>query len=181
MPGVSVVVVTYNSREDVARSLPAILGELEPGDELIVVDNASSDGSADAVAGLAPGAKLIRNEANEGFAAACNRGAGAASGELLVQLNPDTEVRRGFRAAIARPLAEQRGWTAWMGLLTRGDGELVNSEGNVVHFCGFTWAGADGRTVAEAGSEPIPVPSLSGACLATRRADWERLGGFPAE
>lgn len=178
MPHLSVVVVSFNSRDDLARSLPAISAQLRDGDELIVVDNASTDGSAEAVAAAAPSATLIRNECNEGFAAACNRGAAAASGELLLLLNPDTEPQPGFREAITCPLDEGRGWAAWMGLLTKAGGELINSRGNVVHFAGFTWAGGDGRPVAEAPDGPALVPSLSGACLAIPRADWERLGGF---
>ncbi len=176
-PSLSVVIVTYESRDDVARSLPPLLEQLTPADELIVVDNASSDGTADAVAELAPAAKLIGNEANEGFAAGCNRGAAAAGGDVLLLLNPDTEVRPGFRDAIVAPLAERR-WAAWMGLITRDGGARVNSAGNVVHFAGFTWAGGDGLPASEAPRTPRPVPSLSGACLAVPRAEWDRLGGF---
>lgn len=179
-PSLSVVVVTFESRDDVARSLPALLDQLTEADELIVVDNASADGSAEAVAELAPAAKLIRNLANEGFAAGCNRGAEAASGEVLLLLNPDTEVRPGFRDAIVAPLAERR-WAAWMGLVTRDGGALLNSEGNVVHFAGFTWAGGDGAPAAQAPRSPRAVPSLSGACLALPLEEWRRQGGFAEE
>ena len=175
------MVVSFNSGEDLARSLPAISGQLRDDDELIVVDNASADGSADVAASATPAVKLIRNRENEGFAAACNRGADAASGDLLLLLNPDTEPRPGFRDAIVRPLSEQPAWAAWMGLLTRAGGELINSRGNVVHFAGFTWAGGDGRPVSAAPTGPAPVPSLSGACLAIPLARWRALEGFPAD
>ena len=55
----SVVIVTYDSAGAVAESLPALLRELAPGDELIVVDNASGDGTAERVRELAPAARLL--------------------------------------------------------------------------------------------------------------------------
>lgn len=180
MVGLSVVIVTFNSATDIARALPPLTAQLGEGDELVLVDNGSSDASAEVAAELAPGAKVIRAEGNEGFAGACNRGAAAASGELLLMLNPDTEVAPGFVEAIRLP-AEQGRWAAWMGLATRGGGELINTRGNVVHFMGFSWAGGDGRPVAEAPSAPAEVACLSGVCLAIPRATWRRLGGFPAE
>lgn len=180
MPGLSVVIVTFNSAADIARALPPLAAQLGEGDELIVVDNGSGDGSAEVVAELAPGATVIRAEANEGFAAACNRGAAAASRDLLLMLNPDTEAAPGFVEAIRRPAAEGR-WDAWMGLATRDGGKLINTQGNVVHFAGFSWAGGDGRPVAEAPAAPVEVACLSGVCLAIPRATWQRLGGFPEE
>lgn len=180
MPGLSVVIVTFNSAADIARALPPLAAQLGEGDELIVVDNGSSDRSAEIAAELAPGATVIRAEGNQGFAAACNFGGAAASGELLLMLNPDTAVAPGFVDAIRRPAGQGR-WEAWMGLATRGGGELINTMGNVVHFTGFSWAGGDGRPVAEAPTAPTEVACLSGVCLAIPRDTWQRLGGFPEE
>jgi N-acetylglucosaminyl-diphospho-decaprenol L-rhamnosyltransferase len=178
--GLSVVIVTFNSAADITRALPPLAAQLGEGDELIVVDNGSGDRSAEIAAELAPGARVIRAEGNQGFAAACNLGAAAASGELLLMLNPDTAVAPGFVDAIRRPAGQGR-WEAWMGLATRGGGELINTMGNVVHFTGFSWAGGDGRPVAEAPTAPTEVACLSGVCLAIRRATWQRLGGFPED
>jgi GT2 family glycosyltransferase len=178
MPDLSVVVVTFNSRDHVARALPALAGQLREGDELIVVDNGSTDGTVDEVARAAPAAKLIRNEANDGFAAACNRGAEAAGGELLLLLNPDATPQPRFREAIERPLSERRGWAAWQGLVLRDHGRLINTEGNRVHFTGFSWAGGDGLEASRAGRNPRQVDSLSGTCLALPLESWRRLGGF---
>jgi GT2 family glycosyltransferase len=179
-PRLSVVVVTHESRGAIESSLPALLGELRPDDELIVVDNASADGTGRAVRDLAPGAGLIEQEDNPGYGAGCNAGAEAASGELLVFLNPDAVVRRGFREAIERPMLERTGWDAWQGLVTAAGGKVVNSDGGVVHFTGIAWAGGAGRPVAP----PAPdqeVAFASGACLAVPRECWRRAGGFPPE
>ena len=101
MPGsgatrLSIVVVTYNSRDAVAMALPRLCQELGEADELVVVDNDSTDDTATLVAELAPKAVLVRNRTNTGFAAAANAGARAAGGALLVFLNPDATPRPGF-------------------------------------------------------------------------------------
>jgi N-acetylglucosaminyl-diphospho-decaprenol L-rhamnosyltransferase len=158
-----------------------LLEQLEPDDELVVVDNASEDGTADAVAQIAPGAALVRNSWNEGFAAACNRGAAVATGDLLLLLNPDAVAGPGFIGAIRRPaLNGDRGWTAWMGLVTSGS-DTINTSGGVIHFTGIAWAGNAGRPITEAPTSPRDVPFVSGACLAVPRTEWERHGGFSPE
>ena len=177
-PTLSVLIVAWNSREELARTLPALLPELEEGDELIVVDNDSGDGTADAVAELAPAARIVRAGRNLGFAAGCNEGAAAARGDLLVILNPDAAPRPGFGAAIRRPWVEGRGWAAWQALVADGDGRTINSAGNPVHFTGIVWAGGHGRPIGEA-PPAGEVTALSGACLAIPRATWEELRGFP--
>jgi GT2 family glycosyltransferase len=177
-PTLSVLIVAWNSREELARSLPALLLELGEDDELIVVDNDSSDGTGEAVAALAPAARVVRSGGNLGFAAACNLGAAQAGGELLVILNPDATPRGGFGKAIRRPWVEQRGWAAWQALVAEGGGETINSAGNPVHFTGIVWAGGHGRPLAEAPGAG-EVTALSGACLAIPRRTWEGVGGFP--
>ena len=88
---VSAVVVTYGSRDVIADCLTA-LGEV---DEVIVVDNASSDGSAAFVAGQFPAVRLIDNKTNKGFAAAGNQGVRSANNELILLINPDAVVQSG--------------------------------------------------------------------------------------
>jgi N-acetylglucosaminyl-diphospho-decaprenol L-rhamnosyltransferase len=174
----SVVIVTYNSSDAVAVSLPPLTVELGEGDELIVVDNASADHTVECVRDLAPTARLIQQDDNVGFAASCNAGAAIARGDLLVFLNPDAAVADGFADAIRRPLAERRGLGAWMGLVTAERGAVVNSRGGVIHFTGIAWAGGSGEPAHAAPVSPRDVPFASGACLAVPRDEWERLGGF---
>jgi GT2 family glycosyltransferase len=177
-PTLSVLIVAWNSREELSRTLPALLPELGEGDELIVVDNDSADGTAEAAAALAPAARIVPSGGNLGFAAACNLGAAQARGELLVILNPDAAPRPGFGEAIRRPWLEQRGWAAWQALVAGGDGKTINSAGNPVHFTGIVWAGSHGEPIGAApGAGEVTV--LSGACLAIPRSTWEAVGGFP--
>ncbi len=174
---VSIVIVAFNSRAELGGTIPAVLRELGEGDELVVVDNASADGSAELVEELAPAATLVRETENLGFAEGVNRGVAAARGDLVVLLNPDAVPQPGFREAIARPLADGRGWAAWQGLVTAEGGAIVNTLGGVLHFTGIAWAGGAGDPVP-AQPRPGEVPFVSGACLAIPRETWERIGGF---
>lgn len=176
----SVVTVTYDSAAAVVVSLPPLVAQLRPCDQLIVVDNASRDGTVEVVRRVAPSALVIESLENVGFAAGCNVGAARASGELLLLLNPDATPAAGFRAAIERPLHERPGWAAWMGLVTTDAGRAVNTAGGVVHFTGIAWAGQSGRRVV-ADEEAREVGFVSGACLAVPRETWRREGGFPAD
>jgi GT2 family glycosyltransferase len=165
----------------VRRALPALGGQLLGQDELIVVDNASADGTADAVRELVPNATVIEAGSNLGFAAGCNLGADAASGELIVFLNPDAVPAEGFREAIERPLTDGRGWAAWQGLVTAEGGRVVNTRGGVVHFSGIAWAGGAGERLDAAMPAAGEPGFASGACLAVPRDRFDRLGRFPAD
>ena len=178
VPGVSVVIVAHDSADALRRTLPALLEELRDDDELIVVDNASSDGSAATVAELAPAARVVANTDNRGFGAAANQGADEARGELLVFLNPDARPAAGFRDGIRRPLEAGYGWAAWQALVTSGGGATVNTNGGVVHFTGLAWAGEIGEAAPGTLHAPRDVGFASGACLAVPRMEWRRLGGF---
>ena len=167
MSRLSVVIVTHDSSGAVAASLPALCAQLRAGDELVVVDNASRDDTLAVVREIAPQAVVVANAANAGFAAGANDGARAASGDVLVFLNPDATPAPGFADAIRAPRGD---WDAWMGLVRAGD--EVNSSGGVVHFTGIAWAGQAPPT------GPREVAFASGACLAIPRATWERAGGF---
>jgi N-acetylglucosaminyl-diphospho-decaprenol L-rhamnosyltransferase len=179
-PTLSILIVAYESRDDLTKTLPALLPELGEGDELIVVDNESGDGSAEVVRELAPQARIVSPGRNTGFAGGANAGAEVAQGDLLVLLNPDAVPQPGFGEAIRRPWQEQRGWAAWQALVADGTMALINSAGNPIHFTGIVWAGGHGQPLAEAPS-PREVSALSGACLAIPLSEWRRVGGFPLE
>ena len=183
MPTLSVVIVTHDSREAISRTLPPLAAQLRDGDELIVVDNESADGTVAAVRELAPAATVIETGANLGFAAACNRGAAAATGELLCLLNPDAVPQPGWRDGIELPLSDGRGWAAWQALVTAEGGREINTRGGVVHFTGLAWAGGAGTAIADlptTESLALEEPGfVSGACLAIARDLYERLGGMP--
>lgn len=172
----SVVIVTWNEADTIARCLPPLVEQLEDGDELIVSDNASEDETLEVVGRLAPRAVIVQNGGNVGFPAACNSGAAAASGDVLVLLNPDTVVAPGWAEAMRSPIGD---WDAWQALVTMDGGTRINTSGGVTHFTGIAWAGQMGEPIAAAPAEPREIAFGSGACLALPLAGWRELGGMP--
>jgi len=107
MPELAVVIVNHNAGAYLLRCLRSVLersGDVEL--EIVVVDNASTDGSAEEAAAAFPQARLIRCE-NRGFAAGVNVGIGATSAPFVLVLNPDVEIVSGTLAELVR-LAEAR-------------------------------------------------------------------------
>jgi GT2 family glycosyltransferase len=88
----SIIIVNWNTRDMLRNCLASIPGQSDIASEVIVIDNASGDGSAAMVAAEFPGVRLIRNNANLGFATATNQGLRVASGRYLLLLNSDTLV-----------------------------------------------------------------------------------------
>jgi GT2 family glycosyltransferase len=89
----SIIIVNWEVRELLNRCLDSIFSHLKGRDfEIIVVDNASEDGSVEMIKRKFPQVKLITNEGNYGFAKACNQGIKIAQGKYLFFLNPDSEV-----------------------------------------------------------------------------------------
>lgn len=103
-PDVSVIVVSYNTREMLRGCLTAVERSSDVSIELFVVDNSSRDGSADMVAADFPWVQLIRNPDNRGFAAANNIAIPRAAGRFILLLNPDTVVRPDAISTLARYL-----------------------------------------------------------------------------
>ena len=91
-PVVSVLVVSYNTRAMTIDCIASVLGETTVPYELIVLDNASPDGSAAAIAAAFPDLRLIASEANHGFAVGNNVASEGARGKYILLLNPDTLV-----------------------------------------------------------------------------------------
>lgn len=173
----SVIVVSYNSRAELGPCLDSILPELGPDDELVVVDNDSSDGSAEFVRATYPAARLICG-ANTGYAGGNNRGAAVAQGDYLVLLNPDTVVQPGALDALIAPLAEddQVGLTTACVVLM-DQPELINTCGNTVHYTGLAYC-RGARQPRAAYSAADDVDAVSGAAFAIRRSLFTTLGGF---
>lgn len=95
-PQVSAVVISYNGMRFLPDCMRTLVDDLAPvSHEIIVIDNGSSDGSADFVADSFPDVRLIRNESNRGFAPAVNQGLSSASGEFVYLLNQDLRFPRG--------------------------------------------------------------------------------------
>ena len=119
MGRVSIVLVTWNSAPYLRRCLDGILQQTYRDRELLVVDNASTDSSVDLVAPHAT--RVIRNETNRGFSAAVNQALAAASGELLLILNPDCYLEAEYVERLVEVFDDARVGSA-TGMLLRAHG-----------------------------------------------------------
>jgi GT2 family glycosyltransferase len=97
---VAVTIVTYNSGRFIKRCLESVLEQKYPNKEVIVVDNASSDGTQDILEQFEGRCRIVFNEENIGFAAAQNQAIGLASSEWILTLNPDVLLLPGFIGAL---------------------------------------------------------------------------------
>jgi GT2 family glycosyltransferase len=123
-PRLTVIVISWNTRDLLARCLEAVWRDgaaLAP--EVIVVDNASTDGSAELVANRFPEARLVRNPDNRGFGRACNQALAIASGESILFLNPDAEPCVGALTRLVEFLEARRDVGAVGPLLLTASGE----------------------------------------------------------
>ena len=174
----SIIITLYNSQPYLEACLRSLRRAVRPDDELILVDNASSDGSVELDQCLWPGAKLIRNSANRGFAAACNQGALIAEGDFLVFLNQDTRVEPGWLDGLLEAFDQSpRVGLVTSKLLLMSRPQQIHMAGQDVHFTGLTF-GRGFLQPLEAFSLSGRVSAVSGASFAIRRELWQQLGGF---
>lgn len=179
----SIVTVTHNSRANVAQWLEAAAAVV-PEAELIVVDNASTDGSADVARRHATNPFVIDSGDNLGFARGCNLGASHATRRFVWFLNPDARVQGCDAQALETALA-----VSPFGLVETA---MVDDKGNT-HFEAFKHRSIAGEYGAHVYTPLWPrafrvnpwgvragIDWLSGASLLVRKEEFEHLGGFDA-
>jgi N-acetylglucosaminyl-diphospho-decaprenol L-rhamnosyltransferase len=186
---VAAVIVNYNA----ASHLEACLRSLrrEGLDRIVVVDNASSDGSRRIAE--AAGADWIQNDSNLGYGRAANRGAthpAVAGAEYLLVCNPDLDVRPGAISVLAGWLAEDGSMGAVGPRIENPDGSLYPSARtfpDLIDAIGHGLLGhvAPGnpftrryRLLDWDHRDRAAVDWISGACLLVRRQAWDAVGGF---
>jgi GT2 family glycosyltransferase len=124
-PEVTVLIVSYNTRERTLACVRSVLAHPPaPATEVVVVDNDSADGSADALELEFPTVRVVRSGGNLGFATAVNLGARLSSADYLLLLNPDTIVLPGALAALLGFARAHPEHGLYGGRTFREDGEL---------------------------------------------------------
>jgi GT2 family glycosyltransferase len=175
-PAASIVVVSFDSAIFTRLCVETVLANTEdPPFELIVVDNASSDGSRDYLEGLAARdarVSLLANEENVGFPAACNQGLDAARGDRLVLLNSDTMVPPGWLSRLGAYLEADR--AALVGPVTNRTGNEAEVETDYDTYGDFLREA--GSRAAWRRGESFEIPTLTMFCLAMHRETWKAIG-----
>ena len=172
---IAVVVVTHDSAAELDDLLAVLARSLARSDEVVFVDNASSDDTVERL--RADGARIVEQPRNGGFGAGCRAGADATSAPLLLFLNPDVRLDPQALARLRAVASERPGWGAWQPTVMLPDGR-VNTSGGVAHFLGFGWAGQCGEPANALREDQHEIAFASGAALVIRRAAWQALGGF---
>src|SRR5688572_30625035 len=125
----SVVIPAWNGERHLEACLQALLAQGDAPDEVIVVDNASVDGSATVVREQFPSVRLICNETNLGFSGGCNVGIAAAQGEIVVLLNQDAVVEAGWLQALMEAMHSEPAVGIAGGKAFYPDGRLQHAGG----------------------------------------------------
>jgi GT2 family glycosyltransferase/glycosyltransferase involved in cell wall biosynthesis len=181
LPDVSVIVVNYRGADDTVTCLRALFDELDyPAEKLqvIVVDNASGDGSADRIRAAAPNAEVVEAPDNLGFAGGCNLGVRGARGSVVAFLNNDARPHpRWLREAVRVLRAEPA-----VGAVAS---KVLDWDGHEIDFVdgGLTWFGMGYKRHAgqpDDGSHDTPRDVLfgTGSALVARTGVFRELGGF---
>ena len=191
-PQVSAILVNYNAGGELTLALQSIADDLAGRSwEAVVVDNASSDGSADGVAAFAPRARLLRNHENVGFARGVNQGLAATSGSAVLIMNPDCRLVRGAFEALDRELDRSDRVAVAGPRILNPDGSVQGSARGDPDML----TGLFGRTtllrralphlavsrrnvVSDAAGPGVEVDWVSGACLLARRSALLQVNGF---
>ncbi|MEQ8850306.1 MAG: glycosyltransferase family 2 protein [Phycisphaerales bacterium] len=191
-PSLAIIMVSYNTREMTLACLRSVFEQTRVRFRLIVVDNASTDGSADAIAAAFPGVELIALHENIGFARANNLAASRVTEDLVLLLNPDTVVLDHAIDALVSFACERADAGIWGGRTRFADGSLNPSScwarvtpwsvtcrvlgltklfPNAALFNPEAFGGWRRDTVRR-------VDIVSGCFFLIRRSVWEQLGGF---
>ncbi len=182
-PLCSVVIPSYNGRHLLSRCLASIERH-RPADsalaiEVIVSDDASTDGTAEWLKAAYPEVKLIRAQSNGGFCAAANAGIAAARGRFIQLLNNDTEVAAGWIEAGIEPFGDPRAGSVAPLVRVRSAPARTDSAGDSYNLAGRPTKRGHGRPASLfAGRSIEEVFGASGSSAFYRADVLKRLGGF---
>jgi GT2 family glycosyltransferase len=175
---ISVVIATWNGRHHLDACLSSVEAQLGVRVEIVVVDNGSTDGTADYVRSQFPSVKLVVHAHNQGFAGGSNAGAREARGRFIAFLNNDTAAEPGWLRALMAGIDELSGFALVTSrVVYMHDPDTIDSAGDGV----LRWGGAFKRHHGERASAALTTQEVFGICGAAcmmPKAVFEELGGF---
>ncbi|MBI4872144.1 MAG: glycosyltransferase family 2 protein [Candidatus Riflebacteria bacterium] len=179
-PLASIIVLNWNGREFLEKYLPHVV-ELtradDPGHEVILVDNGSTDGSVELVRQAQPSVRLVTLSTNTGFSFANNRGAEVAVNPVIILLNNDVQPTPGFLAPVLQHFRDPSVFAVAMKSLV----PKRNNEEEAVRKLAFTrgWFQTESDPAVVAGrSEASPILYACGGMVALHRDRYRELGGL---
>lgn len=169
---VSIIIPNWNGEKLLNKNLPKVLAAAKEATEIIVVDDASTDGSVELVKNKFPAVKIVTKPKNEGYSSTVNLGVQVAAGDIVVLINTDVAPAKDFLKSLLKhfddplvfavgceDLSVENGLT-----VLRGRGEAAWKKGFFIH-----WRGEVDKT---------DTAWVSGGSGAFRRSIWEKLGGM---
>lgn len=190
------ILVNYNAGPELARALRSIADEMagQPW-EGVVVDNSSTDGSAEAATGFAPVVRLLSNTGNIGFARGVNQGIAATTAPYVLIMNPDCRLMAGAVGALRGVLDTNAGCAIAGPRILDPDGSVQGSARGdpdmltglfgrttllrrIVPFLPVARRNVVVDDAIRGGARSVAVDWLSGACMLARRDALDAVGGF---
>jgi len=171
MATISVIVVNYNGGKLLADALESLEHQSRRADEVIVVDNASTDASADEIPTRFPNVKLIRAATNLGFTGGNNLGMTHASGDLIALLNSDAVAGEAWLEELERTLNESPGAAVALGkILFPGDPPRIDQAGAEFNDLGNYWGRGYGEIDTGQYDQPAEVAGVTACAMMLRRS-----------
>lgn len=171
-PVVSIVVPTIDGGDMLTDCLTDI-GAGRDEVEVVIVDNASTDGSVERVLARFPGTHVVRNDTNRGYAPACNQGAARAGADYVLFLNSDASMSPEALDHLVGVARNDEQTAIWQPVTLTTDGALESAGDR------FTWWGINAHLEEVPEQRPsAEVFATVGAALLVRRSAFEALGGF---
>lgn len=178
---VDVVIITHNHRQTIARCLQSVRHQTLPAGRIVMIDNASNDGTPQFIATAFPDICLVVNNDNRGFAAACNQGIALAlqnQADYIALLNPDTLVHPDWLKELLAAAQQAPDIGLVQSLLFEGlpPSQRINSRGNCQQYLGFGYCDTNPTPPLSQDLQEIAFAS-GAACLLTKQL-FMTIGGF---
>ncbi|MCZ6888169.1 MAG: glycosyltransferase family 2 protein [Gammaproteobacteria bacterium] len=180
---VAVIIVNYNSGEYLSRCLDSIAAQTLAPSRVLVIDNASVDGSSQRAATQYPNVEFTRNDDNLGFAAANNQGleklAKGGRTEFVALLNPDAFADPKWLQALVSAAGRHPGAASFASrMMVAGQPDVLDGFGDVYHVSGLAWRRYHGRTTASVVLAEEPVFGACAGAALYRLDSVLEVGGF---
>jgi GT2 family glycosyltransferase len=181
LPSLSIVIPSHNGRANLERCLPSVRQYAPSGTQVIVVDDASTDGTPAWLAHEHPWVEVLSLKSNQGFCAAVNAGLARARGEVVELLNDDTEVAPGWADFALKHFADPAVGSVAPLVLVMDQPDRIDSAGIEYHLCGWARNRHYGQAVRAEHLQAGEVFGASGSSGLYRRSALGRAGGLSPE